>query len=159
MTGYMSLLNQPERGQSIAVTPARFEQVEELCRQLYGFKLLTVLRRRPGIEEIERVYSSNPRDYPVGDQKPMGRTPWGAVVLDGGQAWLGNGTADLEWAFPDSKRLGQLGCRSCACSPILKDGKAIGVLSLSHEIDRYKVEDLEGISLIASILCNVIEPG
>ena len=118
----MSVLNtridNPECGESIAVPAATFARVEDICRKVYGFKLFTVLQHRPESGEIERVYSSNPQDYPVGGRKPMGPTPWGAIVLDAQRAWLGNGAQDIEWAFPDSKLLAQLGCDCCACGEI-----------------------------------------
>ena len=152
----MSVLNtrieNPERGESIAVPAATFARVEDICRKVYGFKLFTVLQHRPESGEIERVYSSNPQDYPVGGRKPMGPTPWGAIVLDAQRAWLGNGAQDIEWAFPDSKLLAQLGCDCCACAPIVSAGRTVGVVSISDAVDRYAVGDLEALSLIASLL-------
>ena len=147
---------QPARGQSIVVPAASFEQVEAICHELFGFKLFTVLRRLPETGEIERIYSSNPKDYPVGGRKPMGPTPWGAVVLDAGQAWLGNGAEDVQWAFPDSKLLLELGCDAIACAPIVKDGVTIAVLSLSDAIDSYEVADLAPMSLLADLLVDVV---
>lgn len=147
---------QPARGTCVAVSATSFEQVEAICLKLFGFKLFTVLRRLPESGEIERIYSSNARDYPVGGRKPMGPTPWGAVVLDGGQAWLGNGADDVRWAFPDSTLLLQLGCDAIACAPIVKDGTTIAVLSLSDGIDSYEPADLVPLSLLAGLLVDAV---
>lgn len=151
------MTNPAIRGESISVTAPSFELVEELSRKAYGFKLFTVLKNRPETGEIQRVYTSNPKDYPVGGRKPMGPTPWGSVVLDGGKAWVGNGAEDVLWAFPDAQLILSLGCESCACAPILKDGKTIGILSLNDGLNHYKLEDLQPLTLLASLLVDAVD--
>lgn len=153
------LLTAPSDTQGIAceTAPASFEQVEEICRRAFGFRLFTVLRNRPESGEIERVYSSNTAKYPPGGRKPMGPTPWGDIVLRKGDCWLGSNARDIRWAFPDAELILSLGCQSCACVPVLEANQTIGVLSLSHEADHYGLRDLTLLSLISGLLLPLLK--
>lgn len=149
--------DQPQCGTSFVQSSASFDDVQNICSKLFGFKLFTVLKNLPETGEIQRIYSSNPTDYPPGGRKPMGPTPWGKVVLEDGLSWLGNGRQDIIWAFPDAELIFSLGCESCACAPIIKNGITIAVLSLSDVVDHYDHEDLKIMSYLASLLVNAVE--
>ncbi len=135
--------NQPE---------ALFQAAEAACRDLFGFRFLTILKNLPGTGNVMRMHSSTAGDYPVGALKPMGNTPWGKIVLDGGESWLGNSREDVLWAFPDAELILSKGCEACACAPVRWKGETVGVLSLNAERDAYSTEDLQYMTLIAQAL-------
>jgi hypothetical protein len=139
-------------GQSVAVAVAGFDTVAEICKKAYGYRLFTILRWCRDTGEIERIYTSNAADYPLGGRKPMGPTPWGAVVLTGGRAWVGNGRDTIQWAFPDSVLMAELGCDGCACAPVLINGETVGLISMADAEGRYTSADLDGLSALASLL-------
>jgi len=60
--------------------------VDEAVQRLVGHKLFTLLVVDG--QEVARVYSSNPKDYPVSGRKPMNRTPWGDHVMKGRKTWI-----------------------------------------------------------------------
>ncbi|MCA0941702.1 GAF domain-containing protein [Yangia mangrovi] len=128
-----------------------FRAVEETCRQRFGFRFLTVLRNLPGTGNVMRMHSSE-KDYPTGALKPMGLTDWGKVVLDAGEAWLGNSAEDVRWAFPDAELILSKGCEACACAPVLWAGRCVGVLSLNDARDAYSPDDMADMTLIAQTL-------
>ncbi|MGO7761365.1 GAF domain-containing protein [Rhizobium ruizarguesonis] len=154
-----SLINgrSPTEGVSVDVEIPGFETVAEICKKAYGYRLFTILRWCRDTGEIERIYTTNPADYPVLGRKPMGPTPWGAVVLTGGKAWVGNGRATIRWAFPDSLMMAELGCDACACAPVLKNGKTVGLISMADTEGSYSAADLDGLSALASLLVPCFE--
>ena len=90
-----------------AEAPALFAAADALVRRTIGHKLFTVMRVHEAVQEVERLYSSDPRAYPVGGRKKKADTPWGRVVLtegrvfvartpDGGPARLRRPRADLQ---------------------------------------------------------------
>lgn len=129
-----------------------FEQVTQSCEQRFGFHFLTILKILPDPVNVLRVHSSSPHDYPTGVLKPMGGTPWGKVVIDGGQPWLGNGPQEVLWAFPDAQLILSKGCEACACAPVIAEGRTLGVLSLNAARDAYTTKDLQEMCEIASQL-------
>ena len=48
---------------------AAFLVFDRVVQRVLGHKLLTVMRHVAATAEVERVYSSNPRAYPVGGRK------------------------------------------------------------------------------------------
>lgn len=129
---------QSEKGQPEAL----FQALEKACSDQFGFHFLTILKTLPGTNNVLRVHSSSPDDYPVGALKPMGGTPWGKEVLDAGRAWLGNSRDEVLWAFPDAALILSKGCEACACAPVVWNGTTLGVLSLNAVRDSYSADDL-----------------
>lgn len=131
---------------------ALFDCVRSVCDETFGFRLMTILRHLPASGEIARLYSSHPGAYPPGGRKPMGPTPWGRIVLEQGHSWLGNGAEDIRWAFPDADRILSLGCDACACAPVVRAGRTLGVISLSDRRDSYAAADLDALAVLAQTL-------
>lgn len=144
-------------GDSIDIAAPGFQTVADICKKAYGYRLFTILRWCRDTGEIERVYTSNSADYPLLGRKPMGPTPWGAVVLSGGKAWVGNGRDTIRWAFPDSVMMAELGCDACACAPVLKDGETVGLISMADAEGSYSTRDLEGLSALAGLLVSCFD--
>jgi hypothetical protein len=48
---------------------AAFLVLDRAAQRVLGHKLLTVMRHVTATAEVERIYSSNPRAYPVGGRK------------------------------------------------------------------------------------------
>lgn len=131
---------------------AVFEAVTKACLDQFGFRFLTILKILPDPVNVLRVHSSSPDDYLIGALKPMGGTPWGKLVIDDGQAWLGNGAEEVLWAFPDAQLILSKGCEACACVPVTTAGKTIGVLSLNAALNAYTTDDLHEMSRVAQLL-------
>lgn len=129
-----------------------FGRVTQICEQRFGFRFLTILKVLPDPVNVLRVHSSSPDDYPVGALKPMGGTPWGKLVIDGAQVWLGNGAQEVLWAFPDAQLILSKGCEACACAPVVSGGKTVGVLSLNAALGAYTSDDLHQMRRIAQDL-------
>ena len=54
-----------------------YRAVEQLAQRLFGHRLFTVMRHIEQSAEVERVYSTNAKAYPVGARKQKMGTPWG----------------------------------------------------------------------------------
>jgi hypothetical protein len=89
----LSLLEQP--GQPGVI----FTALDDLTRSLVGHQLFTLLIVDG--DEVARVYSNRPAEYAVSGRKPMGRTPWGDLVLKNQKPYLGRDKPAIRWAFFD----------------------------------------------------------
>src|SRR3954452_14791884 len=65
-----------------------YRAVDALAQCVIGHRLFTVMRQIEESAEVERLYSSNEADYPVGGRKPKQGTPWGEIVLGRGEAFI-----------------------------------------------------------------------
>ncbi|MCK0150842.1 GAF domain-containing protein [Marivita sp. S6314] len=134
-----------------------FLATEKFCRAQFGFMLLTVLRYFPASGEIERVYSTDLENYPLGGRKQMGGTPWGTLVQEQGKAWLGKGANDFRWAYPDAEKSLSMGRETSLCIPIRVKARTIGVLSLSAERDRYTHQDVENLRFLSPFVAHGLQ--
>lgn len=129
-----------------------YREIDAIAAETPGHRLLTVLAHRPETGEVERIYSSNPADYPLLGRKKMGPTPWGAHVLDAGEPWFGATPADIRWAFPDHELIASLGCGASLNAPVRHDGRVLGVLNLLDAEGAYVSADLKIATFLAPYL-------
>lgn len=131
---------------------ALFAAFDRCCAEAFGHRLFTILEWAPETNDVERLYSSRPAEYPLLGRKAMGPTEWGALVLKGGQSWIGRTAEDIRWAFPDHELIASLGCASCINAPVLWDGKVLGVVSVLGPENAYDASDLAALVAIAPLL-------
>lgn len=131
---------------------AVLEEFDSVCIRLFGRTLLTAFSWTQGSAEVERLYTSHPLQYPKGARKLMGPTAWGALVLEQGKPWLGNGEDDIRWAFPDHELILSLSCLSCMNVPIRWRGKTLGAVSVLDAEHRYNNETLLLLNALSGFL-------
>lgn len=131
---------------------ALFAAFDRYCAQTFGHRLFTVLEWAPETNDVQRLYSSRPSEYPLLNRKPMGPTEWGARVLKGGRSWIGRNADDIRWAFPDHELIASLGCAACINAAVLWNGEVLGVVSVLGPENAYDDADLAGLVAIAPLL-------
>ena len=124
--------------------------VEALTKRLVGHQLFTLLYRDGN--EVARVYSNRPAEYPVSGRKLMGPTPWGKLVLDGCQPYLGKDKAAIRWAFFDHALIESMGLGSTINLPVVYDGACIGTINLLDAEFHYREEHLTQVAPLAPLL-------
>lgn len=129
-----------------------FAAFGQLCAEMVGHSLFTLLAWDPAGNDVERLYSSRPAEYPPLGRKAMGPTEWGARVLKGGRTWIGRTAEDIRWAFPDHELILSLGCEACLNAPVRWNGSVLGVVSVLGPAGAYDDADLAGLDLAAQLL-------
>lgn len=127
-----------------------YRALDETCRTLVGHALFTLLYVDG--QEVARVYSSRPAEYPVSGRKPMGSTPWGAHVLDGRQPFLGRDAAAIRWAFFDHELIESMGLGSVINVPVVYDGFTIGTMNLLAAEHHYTDDHVGPLVRLAPVL-------
>lgn len=107
---------------------ALYRELDHRTKALVGHQLFTLLLVDG--EEVARIYSNRPAEYPVAGRKPMGRTPWGELVLKRGQPYLGTDKAGIRWAFFDHALIESMGLGSVISVPVVYDGRCLGTMNL-----------------------------
>jgi GAF domain-containing protein len=131
---------------------AAFRAFDRLCADMFGHRLFTILAWQAGADELERVYSSRPAEYPVSARKRMGPTPWGEHVLRQGRSWLGSNAQDMRWAFPDHELIASLGCAACLNAPVHWNSTVLGAINILDAEGSYTPPDLEALEAISGFL-------
>jgi hypothetical protein len=130
---------------------ALFGALEAALGAVLGHRLFTLLRYHAASGESERVYTSHPREYPVGGRKALNPTAWTDRVLRGQRPYLGRTAADVRAVFFDHELIASLGCGSVLNLPVVWDGRTLGTINLLHEEGWYDEGDA-GVGLLFAAL-------
>ena len=127
-----------------------FKAIDALAQKLVGHQLFTLLVVDGN--EVSRVYSNRPKEYPVGGRKPMGKTPWGDLVITRKEPFLGPDKAGIRWAFFDYELIESMGLGSVINVPIVYNDECIGAIALLDAEHHYKPEHVALAMSLAPLL-------
>lgn len=120
---------------------ALFGALDAAFGAVLGHRLFTLMRYHERTGESERIYTTHPREYPVGGKKPLNPTVWTEQVLRRQRPYLGRTPADVRTVFFDHELIAALGCGSVLNLPIVWDGRVLGTINLLHEANWYDETD------------------
>ena len=127
-----------------------FKAIDALTKSIVGHQLFTLLYVDG--EEVARVYSNRPVEYPVSGRKPMAKTPWGDLLLRGCKPYLGRDKAGIRWAFFDHALIESMGLGSAINIPIVYDGACLGTMNLLDVEHHYREEHVPLVAQLAPLL-------
>jgi hypothetical protein len=127
-----------------------YQALEKATAVLVGHRLFTLLYVDG--QDVARVYSNRPTEYPVSGRKTMGETEWGKVVLTNRQPYLGRDHAAIRWAFFDHALIASMGLGSVINVPVIYDGAAIGTMNLLDAEHHYRDEHVAPVARLAPLL-------
>jgi hypothetical protein len=110
-----------------------YAAVDRLVQEVIGHRLFTMMRVHEETSEVERIYSSDTRAYPVGGRKQKGGTPWSRAVLDRGEVFVARNPDEVRDAFADHELIFSLGIGSIMNIPIAYADRRLGTMNVSHE--------------------------
>jgi hypothetical protein len=120
---------------------ALFGALDAALGAVLGHRLFTLMRYHAASGDSERIYTTHPREYPVGGRKPLNPTAWTEQVLRRQQPYLGRTRADVREVFFDHALIASLGCGSVLNLPVVWDGHPLGTINLLHEENWYEAGD------------------
>jgi hypothetical protein len=120
---------------------ALFGALDAALGAVLGHRLFTLMRYHERTGESERIYTTHPREYPVGGKKALNPTAWTEQVLKRQQPYLGRTPADVQAVFFDHALIASLGCGSVLNVPVVWDGRVLGTINLLHEAHWYDETD------------------
>jgi hypothetical protein len=127
-----------------------FTALDRLTKSLVGHQLFTLLTVDG--DEVARVYSNRPAEYPVSGRKPMGKTPWGEFVLKNNKSYFGRDKQGIRWAFFDHELIESMGLGSVINIPVVYDGACLGTMNLLDAEHHYRPEHVAPVAALAPLL-------
>ena len=129
-----------------------FNSLDNILNDFIGHKLFTILKFDKINSKLERIYTSNPREYPLQGKKDVIKNFWQVQVLEKGIAYIGYNSQDIKNSFSDFDLIKKLGCSSVLIIPVKSGGNIKGSVNLLHEESWYSNNHVE----IAQSLVSVI---
>jgi len=125
--------------------------IGELGAELAGFCTFSATRLHPASMEVERLFTQDPGQYPVGGRKSKAGTDWGRQVLVEHREFVGNGPQDLQRHFDDHAKMVSLGWRSIVNHPVVVGGRCLGVQNFTAARDSIDPQQVQVARLLASL--------
>lgn len=120
-----------------------FSAVSDAANTLIGHRLFTVMAFDASAMQVERLYSSKPNAYPVGNIKGKRDTAWSRRVLEQGRPYIGENADDIRANFDDHEVILGLRLESVLNVPVRLLGETIGTMNLLHRASYYSQEHLD----------------
>jgi hypothetical protein len=133
-----------------------YRAVDDLVHRSMGHTLFTIMRLYEGGQEVERVYSSNEKAYPVRGRKVKKGTHWGDKVLGRGEIHIARDKEEVRRAFEDYELIWSLGVESIMNVPVSFRGRQLGTMNVSGKAHQYGADEARAARAIAAYLVPVM---
>lgn len=134
-----------------------YRATDELAQRTIGHKLFTVLKFVEATQEVERLYSSDLKAYPIGGRKQLATINKDHGAVARGEVFLAKDADAVRATFPDHALIFSLGIGAILNAPIRHGGLRLGTLNLSHEANWFGPSEIENAMIIASLLVPTLQ--
>ena len=133
-----------------------FNSLDNILNDFIGHKLFTILKFDKINSNLERVYTSKPREYPLLGKKDIIKNFWQVQVLEKGIAYIGYNFQDIKNSFSDFDLIEKLGCSSVLIIPVKSGGNIKGSVNLLHEESWYSDYDVKIAQSLVSVISEAL---
>ena len=133
-----------------------FNSLDNILNDFIGHKLFTILKFDKINSKLERIYTSNPREYPLQGKKDVIRNFWQVQVLEKGIAYIGYNFQDIKTSFSDFDLIKKLGCSSVLIIPVKSGGNIKGSVNLLHEESWYSNNHVKIAQSLVSVISEAL---
>ena len=133
-----------------------FNSLDNILNDFIGHKLFTILKFDKINSKLERIYTSNPKDYPLQGKKDVIRNFWQVQVLEKGNVYIGYNSQDIKNSFSDFDLIEKLGCSSVLIIPVKSGDNIKGSVNLLHEESWYSDYDVKIAQSLVSVISEAL---
>ena len=133
-----------------------FNSLDNILNDFIGHKLFTILKFDKINSRLERIYSSNPKEYPLQGKKDVIRNFWQVQVLEKGFVYIGYNSQDIKNSFSDFDLIEKLGCSSVLIIPVKSGNNIKGSVNLLHEESWYSDNDVKIAQSLVSVISEAL---
>ena len=133
-----------------------FYSLNKILNDFIGHKLFTILKFDKINSKLERIYTSNPKEYPLQGKKDVIRNFWQVQVLEKGNVYIGYNSQDIKNSFSDFDLIEKLGCSSVLIIPVKSGDNIKGSVNLLHEESWYSDNDVKIAQSLVSVISEAL---
>ena len=133
-----------------------FNSLDNILNDFIGHKLFTILKFDKINSKLERIYTSNPKEYPLQGKKDFIRNFWQVQVLEKGIVYIGYNSQDIKNSFSDFDLIEKLGCSSVLIIPVKSGDNIKGSVNLLHEESWYSDNDVKIAQSFVSVISETL---
>jgi len=126
-----------------------FKKIDNFIHKNIGHKLITLTVIDKSKKYVERIYTNNPRAYPLLGTKPIPKNKWGKVLRKNGPKYfLCKNKKEIKKIFFDHETIFSLGCGSIINYVVRFNNTPLGTINILDKENKYKLSDIKKIEMI-----------
>jgi hypothetical protein len=129
-----------------------YTAIDHALATLVGHKLFTLMVFDDRRHVTKRVYSNQPKSYPVGGEKPYSASTLYDTLLKRNRPCILRNADDITRAFVDHKLILSLRCAASMHIPVVYDGRALGIMNLLNKAGWYRESHIGTAAPFAALL-------
>lgn len=126
-------------------TSDNWKRLTEILGAHYVNGLMTILYVDRDRSLVQRVYTSNAKDYSIGGTKQLMGSKWARQVIDEGRCLIASTPEEMEAAFADHQILSALGCTKAMNIPLRQGINITWTVNLLRGNDDYTFAECEAV--------------
>ena len=126
------------------------KKIDKYINNNIGHKLITFTAIDKSKKYVERIYTNNPKVYPLLGQKPVPKNKWSNILKKNSKNYfLGKNKKEIKKIFFDYETIFALGCGSIINFLVRVNNIPLGTINILDREYKYKNTDIKKIEEIS----------
>ena len=126
------------------------KKIDKFIKNNIGHKLITLTAIDISKKYVERIYTNNPKIYPLLGQKPIPKNKWSNILNNNSKNYfIGKNKKEIQKLFFDYETIFSLGCGSIINFLVKVNKVPLGTINILDREYKYKTSDIKKLETIS----------
>lgn len=126
------------------------KKIDKYIKNNIGHKLITFTAIDISKKYVERIYTNNPKIYPLLGQKPIPKNKWSNILNNNSKNYfIGKNKKEIQKLFFDYETIFSLGCGSIINFLVKVNKVPLGTINILDREYKYKTSDIKKLETIS----------
>lgn len=126
------------------------KKIDKYIKNNIGHKLITFTAIDISKKYVERIYTNNPKIYPLLGQKPIPKNKWSNILNNNSKNYfIGKNKKEIQKLFFDYETIFSLGCGSIINFLVKVNKVPLGTINILDREYKYKISDIKKLETIS----------
>ena len=126
------------------------KKIDKFIKNNIGHKLITFTAIDISKKYVERIYTNNPKIYPLLGQKPIPKNKWSNILNNNSKNYfIGKNKKEIQKLFFDYETIFSLGCGSIINFLVKVNKVPLGTINILDREYKYKTSDIKKLETIS----------
>ena len=126
------------------------KKIDKCIKNNIGHRLITFTAIDISKKYVERIYTNNPKIYPLLGQKPIPKNKWSNILNNNSKNYfIGKNKKEIQKLFFDYETIFSLGCGSIINFLVKVNKVPLGTINILDREYKYKTSDIKKLETIS----------
>ena len=126
------------------------KKIDKYIKNNIGHRLITFTAIDISKKYVERIYTNNPKIYPLLGQKPIPKNKWSNILNNNSKNYfIGKNKKEIQKLFFDYETIFSLGCGSIINFLVKVNKVPLGTINILDREYKYKTSDIKKLETIS----------